>query len=63
MLKPLAGAIAGHPFISHLYNREKMPTELTLHPASFRDPSGFVFLHNGVLYRQVNQVLDRKSVV
>jgi ribosomal protein L11 methylase PrmA len=23
-------------------------------PASFRDPSGFVFWHNGVLYRQVN---------
>lgn len=25
-------------------------------PASFRDPSGFVFLHNGALYRQVNVV-------
>jgi hypothetical protein len=24
--------------------------------ASFRDPSGFLFTHNGVLYRQVNQV-------
>ena len=24
-------------------------------PSSFRDPSGFVFLQNGVLYRQVNQ--------
>ncbi|MBM3152680.1 MAG: SAM-dependent methyltransferase [Chloroflexi bacterium] len=24
--------------------------------ASFRDPSGFVFKHNGVLYRQINQV-------
>jgi hypothetical protein len=23
-------------------------------PASFRDPSGFLFLHDGVLYRQVN---------
>ena len=25
------------------------------HPASFRDPSGFLFTHEGVLYRQVNQ--------
>ena len=25
------------------------------HPASFRDPSGFIFQHNGVLYRQINQ--------
>jgi len=25
-------------------------------PASFRDPSGFVFEQNGILYRQVNQV-------
>lgn len=24
------------------------------HPASFRDPDGFVFLHNGELFRQVN---------
>src|SRR5438034_1331075 len=24
------------------------------HPASFRDPSGFVFERDGVLYRQVN---------
>ena len=24
-------------------------------PGSFRDPSGFVFIRNGVLYRQVNQ--------
>jgi len=27
----------------------------TQHPASFRDPSGFLFTHEGVLYRQVNQ--------
>ncbi|HUQ96781.1 MAG TPA: hypothetical protein VM010_03880 [Chitinophagaceae bacterium] len=27
----------------------------THHPASYRDPSGFVFEHEGVLYRQVNQ--------
>ncbi len=25
------------------------------HPASFRDPSGYIFTQNGVLYRQVNQ--------
>ena len=25
-----------------------------VHPGSFRDPSGFVFFHDGVLYRQVN---------
>ena len=25
-------------------------------PSSFRDPSGFVFWHEGVLYRQINQV-------
>ena len=26
-----------------------------IHPASFRDPSGFVFTFNGKVYRQVNQ--------
>jgi hypothetical protein len=26
------------------------------HPASFRDPAGFVFSHNGNIYRQVNQL-------
>jgi hypothetical protein len=26
------------------------------HPSSYRDPSGFLFYHNEVLYRQVNQV-------
>ena len=25
------------------------------HPSSFRDPSGYIFLHGGILYRQVNQ--------
>lgn len=25
------------------------------HPSSYRDPSGFLFYHNGVLYRQINQ--------
>lgn len=27
----------------------------TRHPASFKDPSGFVFFHEGTVYRQVNQ--------
>lgn len=27
-----------------------------IHPASWRDPSGFVFTHEGILYRQVNRV-------
>jgi len=31
-------------------------TGIHIHPASFRDPSGFVFEHNGKLYRQVNKV-------
>jgi len=31
-------------------------TEWTRNPASFRDPSGFVFNMDGVLYRQVNQL-------
>ena len=26
------------------------------HSSSYRDPSGFLFQHNGILYRQVNQV-------
>ena len=30
------------------------PTE-SKHPASFRDPSGFLFERDGILYRQVNQ--------
>lgn len=25
------------------------------HPASYRDPSGFVYIHEGIVYRQVNQ--------
>ncbi len=28
----------------------------TRHPASFKDPSGFIFFHQEVLYRQVNQL-------
>jgi hypothetical protein len=26
------------------------------HPSSYRDPSGFLFYHKGILYRQVNQI-------
>ena len=29
--------------------------DITIHPASFRDPSGFVFQHNNTYYRQVNK--------
>jgi ribosomal protein L11 methylase PrmA len=29
-------------------------TERSVHPASFRDPSGFLFERDGILYRQVN---------
>ena len=29
------------------------------HPASYRDPSGFVFLYKGNYYRQVNQCFKR----
>lgn len=28
------------------------------HPSSYRDPSGFVFFKNGILYRQVNKVFQ-----
>ena len=31
-----------------------MPSLLTHHPASYRDPSGFIFEKHGILYRQVN---------
>jgi hypothetical protein len=30
-------------------------TDFNIHPASFRDPAGFVFTVDGVVYRQVNQ--------
>ncbi|MBL7737698.1 MAG: hypothetical protein JNK14_00640 [Chitinophagaceae bacterium] len=33
-----------------------MPTATTHHPASYRDPSGFIFEKDGVLYRQVHLV-------
>jgi hypothetical protein len=29
--------------------------DLLKHPASFRDPSGFVFESGGIFYRQVNK--------
>ncbi len=31
-------------------------SEPQAHPGSFRDPSGFLFHHNGVLYRQINPI-------
>ncbi|MBC7873365.1 MAG: SAM-dependent methyltransferase [Ferruginibacter sp.] len=33
-----------------------MPDNFTHHPSSYRDPSGFIFKKNGVLYRQVNKI-------
>jgi ribosomal protein L11 methylase PrmA len=30
--------------------------EITRHPASFKDPSGFIYHYNGKIYRQVNKV-------
>ena len=33
-----------------------MPIEFSKHPSSYRDPSGFLFYYEGVLYRQVNLV-------
>lgn len=32
-----------------------MPSSFISHPSSYRDPSGFLFYKNDVLYRQVNQ--------
>lgn len=32
-----------------------MPSEITHHASSFRDPSGFIFEKDGVIYRQVNK--------
>jgi hypothetical protein len=39
----------------HLICTDMQPT-IQPHSSSFRDPSGFVFQRNGVLYRQVNKV-------
>ena len=33
-----------------------MEKSYTRHPSSYRDPSGFVFIKDDVLYRQVNKV-------
>ena len=32
-----------------------MPASVNVHPSSFRDPSGFMFAKDGILYRQVNR--------
>ena len=29
--------------------------EIKIHPASYKDPAGFIFLHEGKIFRQVNQ--------
>ena len=33
-----------------------MPSSVVLHPSSYRDPSGFIFEKEGILYRQVNNL-------
>ena len=35
-------------------NSSGTPVGQVRHPASFRDPAGFVFRHDGIVYRQVN---------
>ena len=30
-------------------------TDFIIHPASFKDPAGFVFKHDNSVYRQVNK--------
>ncbi len=36
-----------------------MPTLSQRHPASYRDPSGFIFNLEGIVYRQINQVFRK----
>jgi len=36
-----------------------MPAVSKVNPASFRDPSGFVFTSEGILYRQVQQIYQQ----
>ena len=36
-----------------------MQKATTRHSSSYRDPSGFIFYHNGILYRQVNKVFKK----
>ena len=33
-----------------------MSSLFTQHSSSYRDPSGFIFLHDGICYRQVNKI-------
>lgn len=35
-------------------------TEISIHPASYRDPSGFIFTIDGIFYRQVNRSYARQ---
>jgi hypothetical protein len=37
-----------------------MSTVVATHPSSFRDPSGFIFEKEGVLYRQVNTLFKEE---
>ena len=38
-----------------IFENKRQDYKFTAQPSSFRDPSGFVFSHNGKLFRQVNQ--------
>ena len=35
-----------------------MPVQTEIHPASYRDPAGFVFSKDGTIYRQINTVFQ-----
>ena len=35
-----------------------MPIQPTPHPASYRDPAGFIFSRDGVVYRQINKIFQ-----
>jgi hypothetical protein len=34
---------------------DRIPAPVGPHPASFRDPSGYIFIRDGVVYRQINR--------
>ena len=35
-----------------------MPIPSATHPASYRDPAGFIFIRDGIVYRQINRVFQ-----
>jgi hypothetical protein len=35
-----------------------MSIQSATHPASYRDPAGFIFIRDGIVYRQINQVFQ-----